>query len=320
MRLSIDMTSVFFWWIPRLNFLVLILVMSACQANYHSTLSDPDERISVVTTNSIIADWVRFIGGQRVDVFSVLPVGSDPHTFRPGARDVTHIVNADVIITVGLGLETHWVERLLESASVDLSEIIVLGEFVNPINFTNDVDEHSENRLDPHFWLDPLRVQMAVSVIAAQLSVEDSTYQGVYEANSNSYKTELSELHRWTTERVNEIAPSRKVLITSHDSLGYFAERYGFEIAGTVIKNYGTETRPTAIELAGLKEIVMNHNGTAIFGETTVSSRFSEILAQETGASLFKLHSGSLGPLGGESDTYSKMFRTNVDIIVDALR
>lgn len=322
MRLSIDITPVFYSWITRLNLLILILFVGACQTTQDFTLSDSDERIQVVTTNNIIADWVRVIGGENVDVFSLLPVGADPHTFSPGARDVAHIANADIIITVGLGLEAYWVENLLESASVDSSEMMVLGEFVEPISFTQDLEEHSHthSRVDPHFWMDPLRVKLAVSAIAAELSVEDSSHQEIFEANSSAYKIELAELHHWIIERVNGIAPSRKVLITSHDSLGYFAERYGFEIAGTVIKDYGAERRPTAIEMANLQEIVFSHNVSAIFGETTVSPRFSEILAQETGASVFRLYSGSLGPPGGESDTYSKMFRTNVDTIVDALK
>ena len=105
MRLSIDITPVFYSWITRLNLLILILFVGACQTTQDFTLSDSDERIQVVTTNNIIADWVRVIGGENVDVFSLLPVGAGRHTFSLGARDVAYIANVDIIITVGLWLE-----------------------------------------------------------------------------------------------------------------------------------------------------------------------------------------------------------------------
>ena len=275
-----------------------------------------DTPLRVVASNGIVADWVSNVGGDRVNVVALVPVGSDPHTFQPGARDVTHLANADVIFTIGLGLETSWMTTLIENASVDTSHIVELGSIVNPLLSPGDDD----NAFDPHFWMDPLRVKTAVSKITSQLGSQDTTHVSTYKANQTSYTQELEDLHLWSQEQLRDIPVARKVLITSHDNLRYFAQRYRFDVIGTIIQGTNTERGPTPSELANLEDIITAQKVNAIFSETTISPQLTEMIAQETGAKVFELYSGSLGPKGSNADTYLGMMRADVSTVAEALK
>lgn len=277
--------------------------------------------LNVVATSNIVADWVRRVGGERVEVFSLTPVGGDPHTFQPGARDAATIADADLVVSVGLDLEAAWLAELVRNAAVDESRLAVLGEAVRPIPFDwAGGDETKEERaMDPHFWLDPLRVELAVSAIAASLSEMDPGSAGVYADNAEAYGRQLRELNEWIQERVSTLPPGRRLLVTSHDSLQYFALLYGFEIIGTVIPGSTTEREPSAVELARLVDRVKESGAPAIFVETTVSGRLARIIAEETGARVVDtLYTGSLSESGGAA-TYVGMMRANATSIVEAL-
>ncbi len=179
---------------------------------------------------------------------------------------------------------------------------------------------HDHGTHDPHFWFDPLRVKVAVNEIAAQLSAIDPGSASVYYQNAAEYGEELDELHAWIQEQVGTVAPERRLLVTSHDAFSYFAQAYGFEIVGLVIPSLATHVEPSAEHLAGLVEVVRERGVRALFGETTVSERLAQAVARETGAKLFRLYSGSLGPEGSGADTYLGMVRANVETIVGALR
>ena len=183
-----------------------------------------------------------------------------------------------------------------------------------------DEHGHDHGTHDPHFWFDPIRVKIAVNEIAARLSAVDPDNASVYFQNATEYAEELDELHYWILDQVAAVAPERRLLVTSHDSFSYFAEAYGFEIVGLVIPSLGTEVEPSAEHIAGLVEEIRERNVPALFGETTVSERLAQAVARETGAKLFRLYSGSLGPEGSDAGTYLGMVRANVERIVEALR
>ena len=354
------------------------------------------EPLQVVTTSNIVADWIRNVGGDRVEVTSLLPVGGDPHTYQPGARDVAQIVDADLVFTVGLQLEGQWLEELIHNASADESKIIALAELIDPIplaetgghqasdpdhedeeeHHDDDMDEeeghdddedmdeeeghdddeeehhdededmdegedheegededhdedededhgeeeeHGHGELDPHFWFDPGRVKAAVIEIATRLAMMDTAGVETYTANATAYVAQLEELHGWTEQQVSAIPVDNRILVTSHDSLSYFAVLYGFEIVGTVIPSGTTETESSAEQLAELIEIIEHEGVPAVFGETTVSDRIARAVAEETGAGFYNLYSGSLGAAGSEADTYLTMVRSNVEVIAEAL-
>ena len=379
--------------------LALLLVLAACSDDAGSAAS-PDSVIRVVATTSVVADWVENIGGEHVEVFSVVPAGADPHGFQPGAQDVAKIADADLVLSIGLGLEDSWLRELVENAARDPSSIVELGEAIDPIEFAEshaeevelleelghivheveggevapeaglkEVEEllagadgseeeqvakalgilntfeagqieaddaiealedlaaggeeehegHGHGLEDPHFWFDPLRVKIAVDDIAARLSGLDPDRAGVYSANASSYNARLDELHSWTEEQVSVVPEERRLLLTSHDSLGYFANLYGFEVIG-VILGVNTEREPSAADLVDLVEEVEEEGVLAVFGETTVSERLANAIAEESGAKLVRLYSGALGDEDSGAATYIDMVRTNVERIVEALR
>ena len=385
-------------------------------------------KISVVTTTNIVADWVENIVGDNVEVFSLLPAGADPHTFQPGAQDVARVAEADLVLSIGLGLEEAWLHDVLENAARDEEAIVELGELIDPIEFAEghmeevelleelshvvhevedgEIDaetgleeikelleaaeeegdhhdeeegeeegdhhdeeegeeegDHHDEELpamvleliekvehgemdageaieeiehlteegegehaghghgleDPHFWFDPLRVKLAVNDIAARLSVLDPDRGDTYSSNASAYNAQLDELHSWTEQQAATVPEARRLLVTSHDSFGYFANLYGFEIVGVVLSTT-TDVEPSAGDLAKLVEEVKEFGVPAVFGETTVSERLASTVASESGASLVRLYSGSLGPDGSGAETYIGMVRTNVERIVEALK
>ena len=383
--------------------LALLTFTAACSGG-----GAAEPRLSVVTTTNIVADWVRNIGGDDVEVFSLLSVGADPHTYQPGAGDVTQIADADLVLVIGLGLEGAWLTDLLQNAARDPASVIELGEGIDPIEFAathadevelleelahvvhevedgeltpeegleeleamlegleeEEGDHHGEEEEglsamvmelihqveegkldpedaieeiehlaeegegeheghghgleDPHFWFDPTRVQSAVNDIAGRLGALDPDRADDYLQNADTYNRQLSELDEWTTGRVTEVPESRRLLVTSHDSFGYFAIRYGFEVVGVVLSTT-TDVEPSPADLAELAHEVEELSVPAVFGETTVSERLALAVANESGAELVRLYSGSLGPADSGADTYITMVRTNVDRIVAALR
>ena len=365
------------------------------------------EPVGVVTTTNIVADWARIVGGDRVEVFSLLPAGSDPHSFQPGAKDVAAIADAEIVLSVGLRLEESWLRELLQNAARDESSIVELAEIVDPIDFgethgeglaalleishvvqeVKDGEISAENGLreikeaieaaeraedegeeegshlpkmvieiiaqveagqfdarqaieeiehmtsggedeheghghgihDPHFWFDPLRVKLAVNDIAARLSVIDPDGRATYTSNASAYNAQLDELHAWTQEQVAAVPEEHRFLVTSHDSFGYFANLYDFEVVGVILSTT-TEVEPSPADLAELSHEVEEYGVSAIFGETTVSERLANSIATESGAELVRLYSGSLGIEGSGAETYLDMIRTNVQRIVDALK
>ena len=318
--------------------------LSAPASSNTLTVDLPADTVKVVTTSNILADWVRVVGGDRVEVFPLLPPNSDLHAFQPGARDITRVADADLVFSVGLNLEAGWLNDLLENTARSPNSIVSLGEFVDPITFVEtveareehhghergneqvreghdtDEDGHDHGSFDPHFWFDPLRVNHAVTVISDQLSDLDPEGASRYRGNAAAYSLELDSLHDWTTEEVAKLPEDRRLLVTSHDSFQYFAQRYGFKIVGAVMP-VTTEREPTAQELTGLVETIRCQGVPAVFAEKSHSDRLSRRIAEETGARLIGgLYTGSLGPPGGEAGAYTDLMRYNVSTIVEALR
>ena len=379
--------------------LLAIAVVAGCSGGDDPDGGGESAVVQVVTTTSFIADWAQNVGGDRVEVFSLVPTGADPHGFQPGARDVAKIADADIVFSVGLSLEGSWLKELLENAARDPSTIIELSDAIEPIEFAeshkedveliehigeavHEVEEgnmtpeaaieeirdllasteeeeeaaalvqaiidqvdgdamdpaeaieeiehllsegedehkgHGHGVEDPHFWFDPHRVKLAVNEIAARLSVLDPDGADGYVANASEYNAQLDELDEWTQEQVVSVPDSQRFLVTSHDSFGYFADRYGFEVVGVILSTT-TEAEPSAEHLTELVEVVEKYNVPAVFGEATVSERLATSIAEESGAELIRLFSGSLGIDGSGAETYVDMVRTNVERIVKALK
>ena len=180
---------------------------------------------------------------------------------------------------------------------------------------------HAHGAEDPHFWFDPIRVKIAVHEIAERLSALDPDNADYYHQNAEEYEEQLDELHSWIQEHVKQVPADRRLLVTSHDSLGYLAAAYDFKVVGLVIPSFAThDVEPSAEHIAGLVDEIRENGVPAVFGETTVSEKLAQAIARETGAKLVQLYSGSLGEEGSSAETYLGMVRTNVERIVEALK
>ena len=304
---------------------IVAALASACSEAARGS-PDADGRIAVVTTSNIVADWVTQVGGRKVQVTSLLPVGVSPHAYSPGARDVARVSGADLVLTVGLGLEAGWLGDLVVEASGGVG-IVELGPFVDPMivgelaGREKEVAEYDRQVWDPHFWLDPLRVIPAVREIAALLAAADPAGSATYRDGAEAYAAELEALHEWIAERVATIDPDRRRLVTSHDTLAYFADRYGFAIIGSAIPGTSTNRETSPREMADLIEAVKTRDVAAVFMETVEGGRLIEQVARETGARVVTgLFTESLGGPGSGAETYVEMMRADVESIVGALR
>lgn len=268
-----------------------------------------------VATISIIADFARQVAQDRVDVSSLLPVGTDPHTYEPVPRDVQKIAEARILFYNGLKLEK-WLEEMIENAG-GTPIMVEVSRGLRPL-----VQESGRYRgdPDPHLWMDPVFAKRYVENIRDALVAFDPLGRATYEANAARYLRELETLHRWIQQQVAQIPPERRKLVTTHDAFRYFGHRYGFEVVGT-IWGISTEDEPSAQEIARLVDAIRRERVPAVFVETTVNPKLMERVAWEAGVRIGpKLYGDSLGPPGSGADTYVGMMRHNVRAIVEALR
>jgi ABC-type Zn uptake system ZnuABC Zn-binding protein ZnuA len=300
-----------------LMLVVLATIAIAAAACGSSNQGSNDAAVAVVTTNNITQDWVQRVGGNRVEVFSLVPSGADPHAFQPGARDVTRVADADVVFSIGLGLEERWLRDLLDTASSGSGAVVALGDATDPIS----IGSQSGDVEDPHFWFDPMRVKLAVAEIALTLTALDPAGTVAYRDNAIAYLGEVDELHDWAQGILDTVPPERRVLVTSHDTLGYFAARYGFKVIGTLIPGLSTAEETSAKDLVDLVDVIKAQEVPAIFVENTTSDRLANRLAEEADIAIVSsLYTGSLSTDDPDADTYLNMMRANITTIVEALR
>jgi zinc/manganese transport system substrate-binding protein len=262
------------------------------------TTSSPQgsDRMSVVATTGIIGDVIENVGGQAIDLSTLIPAGVDPHEYAPSAQQVAAISSADFVFANGLGLEENLIDLLAQAESEGLS-VTYLADHVDPIDS------------DPHFWHDPIRMSRAAELIADTLG------------RTTGYPAELEQLDREVEDLLSGIPDERRFLVTGHDSFDYFADRYGFEVLATIIPGGGSLGSPSSADLAALVGLIEQHAVPAIFVESTSSPEFAGMLASEVGrpVEVVELASDSLGAPGSETATYVDLIRFNATAIAMAL-
>jgi len=301
-----------------------LLLSTACAGGESSpgnSQTNGDRLVKVVATTSIVFDVVKQVGGDTIDLDLLLPLGTDPHSFEPTPQDMTKLSNADVIFINGAGLEI-FLDPLIKNSDgnfriEDLSrdiQLISLG--VN----SEENDDHSSGGFDPHIWMDPNNVILWVNQISGLLSKMDSRNSALYESNALAYTNELNALNRWIVDRVNEISPEQRTLVTDHLVFGYFAKAYGFEQLGAILPSYSTLSQPSAQEVASLEETIREKGSKAIFVGMSENPNLARSIAEDTGINLVFVYTGSLTEPGGIADSYIDLIRYDVNAIVAALR
>ena len=287
---------------------ILILCISACGGKPASPSGTADSVI--LTSTSFLTDITRHIAGDRLSVESLLPLGTDPHSYQPTPQDVTKIAHSQLLIINGADYE-HFLEPILENAG-GAREVIEASAGINPRTEAGSVD--------PHLWLDPNNVSVYVENIREALTHFDPAGAAIYQSNADAYVEQLKDLDIWINEQVAQVPPERKLLITNHEALGYFAERYGFTIAGTVIESFSTDASPSAQQMAALIDQIKSSGAPAIFLDASDNTALAQQIAAETDVSVVTdLHLESLTD-GAPAATYIDMMKHNVTQIVNALK
>ena len=275
----------------------------------------PTGKVRVIATTSILGDVVNRLGGEAIDLEVMIPRGVDPHDFSPSAQQVAAISSADLVVANGLGLE-EGLEDVLAQAESESIKVIKVGVEVDPLPAGANGDGHGS--FDPHFWQDPIRMKRAVDMMSLWLVTA-----GVDEARdlTSAYQAEIDVTHAEVVALLAPIPGNRRLLVTNHDAFRYFAERYGFEIVGTIIPGGSTLAEPSSAEIAELVETIVTNDVPAIFVENIGSLGLADILAAETGTEVevVQLVSDALGEPGSETDTYLGMLTYNASAIAAAL-
>lgn len=296
----------------KLFWILTLAALTAC-----STAASPstDGGLAIVATTSLIGDAARQVGGSRVDVRVLLPLGADPHAYEPRPQDMAALTDADLVLVNGFGLE-ETLEPLLENAK----NIVVVSEGIEALPFEGEHESEEEHGLDPHVWQDPNNVLVWARNIADAFAQADPAHADEYAANAEKYIAELTALDAWIKEQVAQIPQANRKLVTEHATFGYFAARYGFEQVGAIIPSVSTGASPSAQELAALEDAIRASGAKAVFVGSTVGPDLSRRVAEDTGVRLVFLFTDSLSPVGGGAETYLAMMRHNVSAMVEALK
>jgi ABC-type Zn uptake system ZnuABC Zn-binding protein ZnuA len=274
------------------------------------------ERLEVLATTNVIGDVVSQVGGEAIDLTTLIGAGQDPHGYQPAPSDLISASQAHVIFANGWGLEEGLV-RNLENAAAGVP-LVPISAGITPLPFGGE-----QGAPDPHVWLDPHLVRQWVENVQEVLSALDPARAAQYEANAAAYLEELEALITYAEERLATVPAGRRQLVTNHEALAYFARAFDFEVIGTVIPSASTVSEPSARALASLVDRMEDAGVCTIFADHAANQSLAAAAAAELQScpevAVLPLYTGSLGPPGSGAESYVEMMRVNVDTIVSGL-
>ena len=303
------------------------LVLAGCGPASQNT----EDTFSVLASTSFLADMAQNVAGDRVQVASLLPVGADPHAYQAAPSDVSKIAESDVLILNGLEYE-HFIEPLLENAGGERL-VIEATAGLTPNELEHEEGEGEEHAGeteageggvheagDPHMWLDANRATRYVENIRDGLIKADPEGEEIYRANAAAYIEQLIALDIWIWEQVQTIPAERRLLVTNHEAMGYFAEHYNFTIVGSILPSFSSEAGASAQEITNAIEAIRAAGAPAIFLGEVENTDLANQIAAETGVKVVdSLYLESLTD-GAPAPTYIDMMKHNVNQIVNALK
>jgi zinc/manganese transport system substrate-binding protein len=272
-----------------------------------------------VVTTTVLGALVRDVVGERARVEVLMPNGVDPHDFQASARDAERLAGADLIVENGLDLEEGLHEALDRAEEAGVPRFTVtdhvplreLGEAAGDEHGDKHGDEHGSE--DPHVWLDPVR--MAAMVAALAPAVERATGVDVSEG-ARMERARLLALDADLRDRARTLPPERRTLVTGHESMGYFADRYGFTLIGAIIPSLSSQAEPSARQIGELVDLVREEGVPAIFSEIGTPPSVAEAIADDAGVRVVELGSHTLPDDG----SYVTFMRELMDGVVGGLR
>lgn len=282
-----------------------------------SRQSGENSKISVVTTNSILEDMVKNVAKDRVNLYSIVQRGVDPHEYEPRPEDISKATDATIIFHNGLNLETGgsgWFKKLVETAHKEFEkDVFAASEGVTPLHLTTNEAEE-----DPHAWLDLANGIQYVKTITRVLKEKDEKNADFYQKNANLYIEKLQHLHEEAQSKFLDIPEKQRLLVTSEGAFKYFAKAY--HVTPAYIWEINTEAQGTPEQMKTVLAKIEASDVKHLFVETSVSPKSMEKVAAETGLEIYsKIFTDSLAKKGEEGDTYYTMMKWNLDKIHDGL-
>ena len=268
----------------------------------------------IVATHSLLGDLAVNVFGDEAEVQVVMPAGTDPHEFEPSAAQVAMLNEADLVVANGLGFEAGLTDAL-DAAAADGVTVLELGEALDPLPLAEDDGE------DPHWFTDPLRMAAAAGLVATAAESVEGLDPTVLAEQAASHASAIEAADAEIAADLETIPEDQRQMVTNHEVFGYFADRYGFEVVGTIIPSGTTLAEPSSSELADLVAVIEETGVPAVFADTSSSADLADVLAEETGEEIavVELFSESLGEEGSGAETYLELIRTNADRIMGAL-
>ena len=271
------------------------------------------DRPRAVATFSILGDFARNVGGERVELATLVGPNGDVHVFAPTPGDVKTIAAADIVFVNGLGLEG-WIDRLI-AASATRALVVVASWGITPRSGTRAQDRGAS---DPHAWQSVANAKLYVGNIRDGLIAIDAAEKKIFEANANTYLAKLDALDGEIRAAIEAIPSARRKVITAHSAFGYFGDAYGIEFIAP--EGLSTEAEPSARDIAKLIEQIRRQNVPALLLENVADSRLLQRIGAETGVRIGgRLYSDALSPPDGPAASYIEMMRSNLRELTRAL-
>jgi zinc/manganese transport system substrate-binding protein len=277
--------------------------------------------LQVVVSFSILADIVQQIGGEKVEVTSIIAPDEDAHGFQPRPSDARLLRQADLVIANGLGFDT-WIERLARSSG-HTRDIVIASVGIDALEDSGHQghhhgDDHDHGPIDPHAWQDVANVRLYARNIAEALQQADPAGAEHYQAGLARYDASLAALDAEIRSTLSVLPLGQRKLVTSHDAFGYFGKAYGLRVIAAAGISY--ESEPSAAGIARLIRQLRRENVPVVFVENIADPRLIERIAREGGARIGgTLHSDALSGSGGDAETYIDMMRSNLTAIMVGL-
>lgn len=266
---------------PAIALALALVVAVACAGG-----ADNGGKVRVVTTLPLFADFVRQVGGDRVEVSSLLPSGADPHTYEPSPRDVRRVAEADLVFANGLDLEAAVLK--IVTANAKEGALVLLAEEARRSQFQGFIPG------DPHLWMHPLLGSIYAQAVAARLGEADPGGRAQYEANYERFEKEIEAADSYVREKVASIPPERRKLVTTHSAFAYLALAFGLEVGPVVAPGPGQEPSPADVQ--AISRAIRDQGVPAVFAEPQLDSEGNVLrqAAADAGVQVCTLYSDSL--------------------------
>lgn len=284
----------------------------ALAALLHTGPALAQDKVKVIATFSILADFVKNVGGDRAEIASLVPVNGDAHVYAPSPADAKKLSAAKVVFTNGLGFEG-WIPRLVK-ASGTKGMVVVTTKGIKTLK----MEEEGKVQTDPHAWQSVANAKVYVANIRDALVAADPAGKAAYEANAAAYTAKLDALDREVKEQVAKIPADRRRIITTHDAFGYFKAAYGVDFIAP--QGVSTESEASAKDVAKIIGQIKKQKIPAVFLENVSDPRLLERIAKESGAKVGgTLYSDALTDEKGQAPTYIDMMKHNIRTLGAAL-